>query len=246
MVTTYQDVVQANLPTAAWALTEASGTDYIPYYGNGHLLSSGTLDYRQTGPFGSYYGLHLRVAATLRTTGITFMQAPTTVEFWAKLDAVPPGSTTLLWFWGSSGGTGTGIYVDNANHIFFYGPPAAAVDTGLLWTAGWHLVQSGNPGASGGTSIALDGAIRWSHFVSGTGNGSPDNMYFGSSGSGGAATALTVSMPAIYNSALTASLAKSTFLASTDPAAAMAYTITNGATQNDLLNQILASVRKSY
>ena len=245
---TYQDVVKANLPLGAWALSESSGTDFVPYLGPYHLTGGGTLLYQQAGPFGASLSLHLAVGAFLHTNSMPFPSSGGVLEAWFKLDVYPPTTTVALLYWGNSASNGNGLVVVSGGGLQAFAPGGSTVTPGINLGSGWHHVMFGNPSPSGGSAIALDGKVVYtkSTGVGGTA-GNPDQVGFGSTSSSNAAAAISVAYPAVYNNYLTPQLAGAAFVASTDPTSALAYTLVGqGQSDQSILQQILDSVRKIF
>lgn len=244
---TYQDVINADLPLGAWALTEASGTDFVPYTGPYHLTGSGTLLYRQTGPFGTALALHLAAGASLRTNSLLFPSSGGTIECWIRLDTYPPASTVALEYWGNSGSNGNGVIVQTSGDLQLFAAPSNTLDAFHNFASGWHLVQIGNPGPNGGSALAVDGAIIVSKIpgVGGTA-GNPDQIGFGCTASSTAAVALSVAYPAVYPTYLTSQFAYAHFLAASDPNTAINFTLTGLNSNSALLQLIYAAVHRVF
>lgn len=246
-MSTYQDVVAANLARYAWALTEAAGTDFPPYIGAAHLTGSGTLLYQQSGPFATSLALHLATNARLVTPAGVVASQPTTLETWLSIDTYPPSAAVAAFYWGNSGANGVGVLIQTNGNIGYYVPPNAVIDTGVPFGSGWHLIQLGNLAPTGSqVAIARDGIIVWQATSAAQVAANPNQVAFGSTPVANAGAALKLAFPAIYNQAITPQLALSSYLASTDPDSAMGYTLGAAANNLDILNQILASVRKTY
>lgn len=247
-MTTYQDVVASDLPIDAWALSESSGTAFSPYAGVDNLTGSAGLAYNQPGPFTGANGLHIPAAGTLRTPTFISLVQPLTIEAWVKLDATPPGTLTLIFYWGNSSANGSGLYVATNGHVHLYNGGVADIDTGFTVSSGWHLYQLGNATTTDNrTIVAVDGVVIYNATPAAPATGNPQQFGFLCSATAAAATAGTVAMPALYPNTFGYAQAYSHFLASSSPDQALGYTRYPGASGGDsLLLQILNSVRKTY
>lgn len=250
MPTTYQDVVRADSPLGSWALTEAAGLTFAPWISASNLVGTGTFLYRQAGPFPASFGLHLGAATQIHVVFLTTVQPPFTSQVWIKLDANPPASNGYLIKSGASP-NGAGFYVKTDGHVHWEAGGVQDVDTGFSWPdLNWHLV-TWVAEATTVQSIYLDGAIVWRSTITAPAAPSPNVEAFASEGSGGTVNLLsTIAYPTLYPYALSPAQVAATFLAATDPATALGGTINaGGATAGgslDLLNQILAAVRRTF
>lgn len=246
-MSTYQDVVNASAPLAAWSLTEAAGTDHPPYAGSIHLTDSGTLLYQQTGPFVGSFAEHLAVGAALRTPAFTQLVGPFTEEVWFKLDSSPPASVQPIVYWGNLASNGTGIIVLTSGHLAFQESGVNTYDTGYVVDSNWHLYEYGNiDSSSAKVAIAVDGLVVAQINPAAFIFASPVAFGFGSSASTAATVGCSVAMPAIYPRVMDAVLPKQTYLAATDPNNAIQYAAGGGTLNLDILNEILAAVRKTF
>jgi len=246
-VSTYQDVVNAWGPIGAWALTESAGTDFVPYTGPYHLTGSGTLLYRQAGPFAASLAVHLATNARMLTNGLLLPGGQNTLECWVHLDANPPAAFTPLMFWGNSAANGNGLVWDTDGFVKYYVPTVATTSTGFNPGAGWHLFQLGNvPGVGGSVVIAVDGVIRYQKVQSTGLAGSPDQIGFGCTPVANSAVGLSIAFPAVYNIGLSPLMAQSIFEAASTPNDAILKTPAGNTANNALLNQIYAAVHRTF
>jgi hypothetical protein len=253
-VSTYQDVVNDSFPYAAWALVEAAGTDFVPYTGALHLTGAGVNQYQQTGPFAASESLHLNSGKLTTTTNLPITQF-FTLEAWFNLDATTrAGNALLLYLGGNAASNGWGVYVPTGNnnlHIFF-ASPTHDVDTGVaIGASAWHLLQCGNlAGVTGELDVGLDGQVVGS-FRTPDAQAAPSGGW-GIGGTPGQAsnTVGFVAMPAAYTQQQSQLNWRSRFIASTDPNAAVPFTISgaasNIASTDATVNAILAAVRKAF
>lgn len=250
MPTTYQDVVRANSPLGSWALTEAGGFVFVPWISASQLVGSGTFLYRQAGPFASAFGLHLAAATQIHVLFLTTVQPPFTSQLWVKLDVNPPAANGYLLKSGAST-NGAGFYVKTDGHVHWEAGGVQDIDTGTVWPdLNWHLVTWCAESTTV-QSLYLDGAIVWRTTVSAPAAPAPNVEGFASEGSGGTVNIVgTIAYPTLYPYALTPSQVAATFLAASDPATALGGTLNAGGAgpggSLDLLNQILAAVRKTF
>jgi len=210
-LSTYQDVVLANQALAAWALTEAAGTTFVPYIGGSNLIGTGAFDYQQSGPFAASFGLRGHVAAKLTLTFVTVVNPPVTRECWFRLPSATPTNLQILFYTGNANTNGSGLYVATNGHIH--------------------------------ETLAIDGVVRWRATPATANAPSPNALIFMADSSTTTNNLVTVAMPAFYPYELSPPQLASTFLASTNPDAALGLTLSGG---SDLLAQILASVRRTY
>lgn len=243
-MSTYQDVVQANHAAAAWALTEAAGTTFVPYIGGSNLVGAGGFAYRQTGPFAAAYGLHLNAAAKLTLTFVTVVQPPVTWDCWFKLASATPALLLVLMYAGASATNGSGIYVATNGHIHVLHGTIVDVDTGLLWPdTNWHLLQRIASADGRTVGVAIDGVIRYRAFLAAPIAPTPNTLVFGGDSAAGASVALDVAMPAFYPFELGAGEVAATFQGATDPNGALGNTLTGAGAQ---LQTILNYVSRTY
>jgi hypothetical protein len=245
LATSYQDVVRADFPWVSHAFTEAAGTDFAPWIGTQHLTSTGTLLYQQTGPFATAFALHLAAAATLRGAVPFGATGPLYVEVWVKLDVYPPTANQFIYFVGNAGGNGYGVFVDTTGALQIYAPPGAAVVTGAMLGSGWHLVTQGGD-VHGTPVLAVDGVIKWQGPTPTVVTPSPNQIGWGCDSSTAVARAISLAYPTVYLHAMLAPAVQASFLAATDPAAALLLTSGASPAADTLLQQILAAVRKQY
>lgn len=251
-MTTYQDVVRANSPLAGWALSEASGTDFVPWIGSLHATASGVLDYQQPGPFASALAVQLHVGATWRAVW-PFQPTPIVWhECWFKFPN-PPSAQSALIETGNNSNTGFSVYVTTTSHIRYVELGKTDYDTGILWPdSNWHLLQVGNLDSSQAyVGVMLDGQLVWQQKTAGANSISPATVGFLTPGSGAAASIQgLIAYPALYATPISWLNLQATFTAATDPATALDFTLSGnlggGSTTLSLLNQILSSVRKTY
>jgi hypothetical protein len=243
-MSTYQDVVLANQALAAWALTEPSGTTFVPYIGGSNLIGTNTFDYQQTGPFAASFGLRGHVGAKLALAFVTVVNPPVTRECWFRLPSATPTNLQILFYTGNAGANGSGVYVATNGHIHVLHAGVTDVDTLLLWPdTNWHLIQLA-ANANGVTeTLAIDGAVRWRATPATANAPAPNTLFFMADSSTTTNNLITVAMPAFYPTELSSQQLAASFLASTNPDAAMGVTLSGG---GDLLAAILACVRKTF
>jgi hypothetical protein len=230
VVVTYQDVVRANGALAAWALVEPSGATFAPYIGGTSLTASGIVTYQDTGPFVPSFGVKESVGGKIHLPFILTVAPPVTNECWIKLSALPVTTYELLIRAGSTGGNGNGFYVDPAaNHLIYTSTTTGAIDTGFVWPdTNWHLFTWSSSSGSV-ISAYVDGSIVWRQGVTLPTAPSPNNIGYGcDANTDSSKNVVSVAYPAFYPLELTPSSAYATFLAATDPGAALAY-VTNAA-----------------
>ncbi len=251
-MTTYQDVVAANGALGAWALTEAAGGVFVPYLGGTNLAGGGVAVYRDAGPFAASFGLRLAVGGRLRLPFATTVFPPVTNEAWFKLSVLPPVPYAYLLRAGTLAVNGNGWYVDPvANHIIYTAPGFAPIDTGFVWPdLNWHLVDWSSS-AGNVLSLYFDGRIIWRQTVAGPSTPGPNVLGYACDGNAdNAKQVTTIAWPAFYPTELTPSAVYATFLAATNPVAALGYTLNGagiqGTSDSTALAAILAAVRKTY
>lgn len=248
---TIQDVITAEAPAAAWALTEAAGTDFVPYIGGSHLTGSGTFGYRTAGPVGTDFGLQINAGAKVALGFVATVSTPDEIQVWVKLHTNPPPSDfQSIWHNGNWSANGTGLWVNHLSHVIFGQPGSANADTGFIWPdTAWHLV-SVSAQASNLITFSFDGRIVFQRNVATPIAPSPNTLYFGGDSGNGSLTVIGIAWPAFYAYAESAGQIASDFLAKTDPSNALFGTLTGGAgvagSFTDTLAQVLASVRKTY
>ena len=242
----YQDVVLAMRPTGAWALNQASGTDFPPYVNFVHATITGIDAYQQPGPFTNALAVHLATGgkATIPIGSTNAQRAYT--EVWFKRDsASAPASDLAVIYAGNSSSNGSGIFWRSSGELSVLRGGSGHTMTGIFPTPGWHLFAFGGL-ADGRLAVALDGQILFAQSLTTT-TPSPDNTYIASASAFTVPEPVSIALPAIYPEAMDAYNVYASYLAASDPDRAMAYTPVGGTLQNwDLLNQILASVRRTY
>jgi hypothetical protein len=243
-------VVQANAAALAFAFTEASG-DFAPYIGGGNLVVTPTVDYRQTGPAGTDFATNLHVGSKLTYTFAAILQPPVTTEMWVKVSSITPAANLRLFSTGNDTANGVEIYLTTAGHIRLAGPGQFDIDTGLLWPdTSWHLLQLASNTNQTLRTIGIDGIVRY-QASPGTSNApSPNVLTLGGSSGVTETQATLFAWPALYLYEMSPSNMRATFIAITNPAAALGGTVSGGGATSgstlDLLNQILAAVRKTF
>lgn len=250
-MTTYQDVVTASLPLAAWALTEAGGIDFAPYISAQHLTGSGVFDYRQIGPAGTDFSLNFRVGAKAGFTFTLTVVPPFTTEGWFKFVALPLASNSFLFYQGAQASNGVGLYVKTDGHIHLLQGGIRDTDTGVIWPdTNWHLVELISAGDGTTRGLAFDGVIRYRASQGGGNTPAPNQLNYCGDSAGGAAVATRVAWPAIYAYEMSAANVASIFGGVTNPSGALGGTVSGGGgvsgSNSALLNLILQSVRKTY
>lgn len=254
-MSTYQDVVNASLPLDAWALVEASGTDFAPYTGALHLTGAGVTAYQQAGPFAAALSIHLANGCLFNSTpfsGAFFW----TMEAWFNPDSTTrPGNAILLYDGSNSAANGWGLYIPTGSNLLrvFYASPANDVSTGVsIPASAWSLLQIGNlSGSQGEISVALNGQIIAKVVDTASLTQPSAGFGFGRAASSPAANySGSISMPAIYNNQQTPLSWYSRFQAATDPNTAILNTLTgpaaNGVADSATLAAILAAVRRTF
>jgi hypothetical protein len=222
---TYQDVVNGSFPTDAWALVEASGTDFAPYSGITHLTGVGVDLWQQAGPFPLGFSLHVTHGKI--TCGLTLFHGGFWCqEAWFKPDTSSSASNRLLLELGHDlTGPGSALYLPAASNVLqFLGGGISAGLGFTLPTASWTLLQWGNlAGVTGEVDVAINGQLVFTTPTSGfTGvngigwGGDPVNAsaYIGS-----------IAWPAFYTSEELFQQWHSRWVASTDPVAGEALSL---------------------
>ncbi len=229
MVITYQDVVRANGAIGSWALTEAAGTDFVPWLGGTHLTGAGAHTYQQAGPFATAFSLGFAIGSRLVLPLASVLFPPVTNEVWIKLSALAPVPYQLMLRSGTTAVSGSGLYLDTLNHLHWTGFGAVDIDTGFIWpNTNFHLLQWAS-GPNNYLVIYFDGSQIFTTQTATPSAPTPNTLgYLCDSTADNSHVAGFVSYPTIYLRVLSASEAFATFLAATDPTAAMAYTVTGG------------------
>jgi hypothetical protein len=249
-MTTYQDVVQANLAALAFACTEASG-DLVPYIGAGNFVATGVSDYRQPGPIGTDFAVNLHVGAKFTYTFSQGLVPPVTTEVWVKLSTVTPASNTRIWSTGTDTANGIEFYVTTTGHLHLTGPGQFDQDIGLVWPdTNWHLLQLASVTNGAVRSVGFDGVVRY-QANPGTANAESPHIWTLGGSAGVTETSPTeFAWPAFYLYAMDAANMAATFVAITDPAGALGGTVTGGSSapggNSAILAEILAAVKKTY
>lgn len=249
---TYQDVVRANGGWLSWALTETSGTTFVPWLGVGNMSGSGTFLYQQTGPFATAFGLHLAASTQVHFAFTSVIQPPFTQECWIKFDSLTLATNAYLIKTGADGTNGSGFYVKSTDkHVHQEQGGVQDLDTLFVWPdTNWHLVDWVSETGTQ-DSFYFDGTLmyRAAHSVGNT--PSPNVEAFASNGSGTTTNVVgLIAYPTLYPRALTSTEVFAQFLASTDPTSALAFTATGGGAapggSQAILQQILNAVFKSF
>lgn len=250
MPVTYQDVVRANGALGSWAFPEAAGLTFAPWLGGLSLVGSGGIFlYQQAGPFAGSFAVGLPVGGKLDAALSAPLMLPWTFEAWVNVPALPGANQLLLYYNGNAGANGLGFGVHSVSgKLEFYYPAVGDLFTQTVLTTGaWHLIQVSFPSAS--PTVYLDGQPVWTGALGNTA-ANPVDLYFGGNSGSGATAAFLLAYPAIYGYALSPSEAYASFLASTDPDSAIAYTSrgTPAASLSDsaLLAEIYAAVHKTW
>lgn len=250
-MSTYQDVVAANNALAAWALTEAAGLAFAPYIGGSGLVGSGVFDYQQAGPFAASFGLRSHVGAKTTLTFTAVVNPPVTTEGWYKFAALPPAAADIFFGTGSGAANGVQPYLSTANEIHIQLGGVTDVNTHVAWpSTGWHLLQIASSQIGAILTMAIDGVVRWRNTTATANTPAPNTLVFTGDAVASATVATLLAFPAFYATELTPTQLYATFLAATNPTAALPLTVTQGASSGgstlDLLNAILAAVRKTF
>ncbi len=229
MAITYQDVVRANGGIGSWALTEAAGTDFVPWLGGTHITGAGAHTYRQAGPFATAFSLGFAIGSRLVLPLAAVLAPPVTNEAWIKLSALAPVPYQLMLRSGTTGVSGSGLYLDTLNHLHWTGFGAVDIDTGFIWPdTNFHLLQFAS-GPGNFLQLYFDGGSIFTTTTATPSAPTPNSIgYLCDSAADNSHVAGFVSYPTIYLRVLTPTEAFANFLAATDPAAAMAYTVTGG------------------
>jgi hypothetical protein len=251
VVATYQDVVAANSALAAWSFTEASGLTFGPYIGGSNLVGTGAFDYQQAGPFAASFGLRAHVGARASLVFVAQVVPPFTTEAWFKLASATPATLQILFYFGNTASNGSGLYVNTAGHIVVHGGGRFGLDTGILWPdTNWHQVQMIADQSGVFIGLGLDGLIRWRNGVPAPNSPSPNTLFFFGDSTITSPALCSVAMAALYAYSMSPGNLASSFLAATDPTAALAGTLTSGGSSSSapsaILAEILASVKKTY
>jgi hypothetical protein len=221
---TYQDVVNASIPYIAWALVEASGTDFAPYAGVDHLTGAGINLYQQSGPFAASLSVHGNPGKLYNATNLPFNKW-WFQEAWFNPDASTRAVNALLCYLGLATTNGWGAYLPTANnhiHVFF-ASPSQDVDTGITLPANaWSLVQVGNlSGTTGEVDVAVNGVVV-AQVNAANAKVAPTNGYgFGGDSVQTSGYTGRIAFPAVYLAQQTVRSLYSRFLAATDPDAAI-------------------------
>jgi len=248
-VTTYQDIVNASFPWAAWALVEASGTDFAPYAGLQHLTATNVNVYQQAGPCPPSFSIHLNLGKLLSATSLPFLRY-FCQEGWYKPDATSgAGTRILMWIGANSATEGWGAYLPAANnHLHILAAPSGPdLDTGfILPTSSFTLVQLANlTGTTGEITCAVNGEIV-GQIVTG-GSGSPTGFGFGGESSRASNYVGSLAWPAVYIQQQTQLSLRSRFVGCSDPVSGLLQTLQGCCTNtDDLLNLIYAAVHKTF
>lgn len=245
-MTTYQDVIRANRPYAGWALTEASGATLAPWTGTMQLTLTGTVAYQQAGPFASALSMHFTGGAYVKTNVVPPWPPPGSHEFWLKLDSLTSGAARVPHAYGAFDTNGYGMTMRSATgtliedyHAGLVSPFASLNYTvpDLLWHHYVYVIEDtthatlyvDGVGTGRSTLAAFIQPTLTLAFMAASNGAYPLNGY--------------LAYPALYPRQLTANEIYANYLAASDPATALAFTQQGNA---DLLNQILASVRRTY
>lgn len=247
---TYQDVIVAEAPAGAWALTESSGLAFVPYIGGVSLAGSGTFSYRTTSPTDPFgFALHLNVGAKVSLAFTATVAAPDTWECWYKF-SLPLSADQYLFYNGHAGVNGNGFYIRHTdNHVIYIQGASVQTDTGVIWPdSNWHLIQAGAPSTSQ-VYLAFDGAIRYQQPSGNPAAPSPNTLYIGGESGTSAAVAFDISWPAFYAYALSPGEIAADYAAQSDPSGAIGATVTGGlgaGSSSDVLARILAAVQRTF
>lgn len=243
-MTTYQNVVAANLPFAAWSFTEAAGVDFAPYNGFLHLTgSAATFLYQQAGPFATSFGLHIPSGTWIDHPLAGTLGLSNWWECWYKFDAYPPPIATYLFYNGNAALNGNGVYVATNGHLHFQSN-AQDVDTGVEIGAGWHLVQTGqSPAQSNSIMMLLDGRLIFQQVPAANAAAAPATFTISNDSRHAAISPLSIAMAARYTSDRTLGQLSATFLAKTDPQAALGLAVTGGAGLATADNALLLDIQ---
>ncbi len=244
-MTTYQDVVAANLAALAFAFTEAAG-NFAPYIGAGNLVVTPTVDYRQGGPTGaSSYGVNVRVGAKLTYTYAQVFFPPATTEVWVKLSTVTPAANLRLWSTGDDTANGVEFYVTPTSHLHLTGPGRYDVDTGITWPdTNWHLLQFASSQGNTLQTIGFDGVVRYQSSPGTPNAPSPNTLTLGGSSGVVETTATLFAWPAVYLYAMNPAQMASSFIAATNPTAALSGTLSGGGVAPGAVSDQLATLLK--
>jgi hypothetical protein len=249
-VTTYQDVIAANQAALAFAFVEAAG-DFAPYIGAGHFVVTPVVTHQVAGPAGTDFGVNVLVGGKITYTFAATFFPPITTEVWVKLSSITPAANLRIFSTGNDSANGVELYLNPTSHLHLTAPGAYDVDTGIVWPdTNWHLLQLASGISAGLETVALDGIIHYNHNP-GTANAPvPNVLTLGGSSITAETQATEFAWPAVYLYAMTPANMAATFAALSNPAAALAGTVTGGAatpaSSLAILNQILAAVRKVY
>lgn len=247
----YQDVVAANLALAAWALTEASGLAFVPYIGGSNLVGSGAFDYQQAGPAGTDFGLRSHVGAKTTLTFVTVVNPPVTTECWIKVSNITPAATCYLIKTGNNGVNGIGFYLATNGHLHLELGGVQDIDTLITWPdTNWHLLQLASSQLGQIETVGFDGVVRYRSGTSTPTAPTPNTLTFTGSSANTATQLVTIAWPAFYAYEMSPANMAATYLALTNPTAALVSTVTGGGAQagapSDALSKILSYVSRTY
>jgi hypothetical protein len=248
-MSTYQDVVKANLAIAAWSLTEASGTTFAPYIGGSNLIGQAPLTYRAPGPVAAGFSLGLGVGSFLHLPFVATLYPPVTDECWFKLASLTVTTYQLLFRLGVTGSNGTGWYVDTSRVLHWTSPGSTPndVNTGFVWPdTAWHLCDWVAEAPLINT-FYFDGIPVARVNLNTSSSPSPNTIGYGADGvTDNVKNALNVAWPAFYTIALSPTAIYANWLAASDPDAALNLTNTGAVNASSLLQLIYAAVHKLY
>lgn len=222
----YQDVVNANMPLAAWALVEPSGATFAPFAGAGNLSGSGVSAYQQPGPAGTDLSLTMANGKLMNPSSL-FRGPYWCQEAWFNPSGSTSGSNRLLLALGSNMSvSGSAIFLPTTSNVLqLFAGGTGYVLPGTLPVGSWSLVQWGNlSGVNGQVDVALNGVLIASQVVG-------SFAYTGGIGFGGDQVQATtyaggIAWPAVYVSQQSALNWASRNTAITDPGTALLQTVT--------------------
>lgn len=246
---TYEEVVKASFPNAAWALAEAAGTDFAPYTRFQHLTSTGVDAYQQAGPCPPSFSVHVNPGKLLSPVSLPFLRY-FCMEGWFNPDGLTgAGTRILMWLGDNSAADGWGAYLpagSNRLHILA-APSGPDLDTLFdLPVGAFTLVQIANlSGTTGEIDVAVNGEVIGQIVTGGSGN--PVGYGFGGESSRASNFVGKIAWPAVYTQQQTMLSLRSRFIGCSDPVAGNLISLSGCcASSSSDLAEILAAVRHTY
>lgn len=245
-MSTYQDVVNANFPTKAWALVEASGLSFAPYTGVGSLTGVGVDQWQQAGPFALGVSIHI-TNGKITVTDTLFRGGYWCQEVWVKPSSSSGATNRLVMELGANlAVAGSALYLPTgSNAVTFLGGGVNTAIGFTLPTSSWTLLQWGNlAGVTGEVDVAVNGQLIFTTSTSGfTGTG---GIGFGGDPTQASTFQGSFAWPAYYTSQEFFPQWYSRYVASTDPDLAMSLSVKGSAVNNAAINDNTALLELIY